>query len=200
MTAAEEVFSERGYYGSSLREVSARCSAAIGLINHYFPSKEALFNAVVDRRRGVLEQAVRTSIARMPARPADQPLAVIEHFITPFLRACVEQANELHRYIKMTSHFMSTYRVPEIRPALQSLKPISDIFRDRLREAYREVPERDFDIAVYLIEAALIFMVQDTGFLESVSDGICVADQIDELIKPAAIFFAAGTSALVARA
>ncbi len=192
MDAAEAVFSERGYYGASMREISARGGAALGLINHYFPSKEALVQAVVDRRLPVLRDAVAEGLAEA----GDDPREIVKAFLTPFLRACVDDYRGLRSYIRMTSMFMSHYRVPEVTPALASLKAVSDLFADRLRIGLPGLNQQQFEIGLYLTESALVFIVQDAGFLDSISAGHFDADRIDQLLDPAATFFTAGNLAL----
>lgn len=199
MDAAETVFATRGYYGSSLREVSARCQSAIGLIAHHFPTKELLFHAVVQRKLDRLKAIVEQSLASAMADGAADSEDVVRAFIAPFLAACARQDGEIRDYIRLTSHFMSAYTVPELQPSLQSLQPISTLFTRRLRQMMPDMPQRDFMIGVYLIEAALVFMVQDKGFLEALSGGILPMEQIDSLIEPAAIFFDGGMAALAGR-
>jgi AcrR family transcriptional regulator len=195
MDAAEVIFSERGYYGSSLREVSAQSGAALGIINHYFPSKEGLFYEVVIRKRDVLSRMVAESLQR--ARDANgTDLEVIEAFIRPFLRACMDHTSEIRSYIKLTSHFMSTYGVAAVMPALKQLTPISDQFRVHLREVMPDISERNLDIALYLIESALIFMVQDAGFLDALTKDQFTTHSISELIERSAVFFSGGLRAL----
>lgn len=195
MDAAEEIFSERGYYGSSLRDVSAASGAALGIINHYFPSKEGLFYEVVVRKRDVLARLVRESLQKAKdGNGTDRE--VIEAFIRPFLRACTDHTSEIRSYIKLTSHFMSTYGVAAVKPALAKLTPISDQLRESLREVMPNMSEKDMVIALYLIESALIFMVQDAGFLDAISRGHFTTRSINELIEQSAAFFSGGLRAL----
>jgi AcrR family transcriptional regulator len=196
MDAAEAVFAERGYYGSSLREVSARAGAAIGLIAHYFPTKEELFRAVVDRKLGRLTAIVESSIAESIAAGGEGERDLIRAFLAPFLIACARHDDEIRSYIRLTSHFMSAYTVPELRPALESLLPVSTLFSERLRRLVPDLAEEDFIVAIYLIEAALVFMTQDNGFLQALSGGALQMEDIDKLIDPAATFFAGGLAAL----
>lgn len=192
LDAAEAVFAERGYYGASMREIATRSGAALGLVNHYFPSKEGLVQAAVERRLPSLHEAVADSL--MSA--GGDARAVIRAFLTPFLHACVADRHGLRIYIRMTSMFMSHYRVPEVAPALVSLKVVSDLFADRLRDALPALSDEQLELGIYLTEAALVFMVQDAGFLDSLSHGHFDAERIDRLIEPAATFFAAGTASL----
>nr|WP_052477788.1 TetR family transcriptional regulator [Kibdelosporangium sp. MJ126-NF4]CEL13991.1 Transcriptional regulator, TetR family [Kibdelosporangium sp. MJ126-NF4]CTQ88359.1 Transcriptional regulator, TetR family [Kibdelosporangium sp. MJ126-NF4] len=49
-TAAIEVYRETGYHGSSLREVAKRAGITHAGLLYYFPTKEALLAAVLERR------------------------------------------------------------------------------------------------------------------------------------------------------
>jgi AcrR family transcriptional regulator len=60
LEAALEEFSARGFAGARMAEVARRAGIAKGLIYHYFPSKTALFEAVVrDCTRADFEAAER---------------------------------------------------------------------------------------------------------------------------------------------
>ncbi|MXP64508.1 TetR/AcrR family transcriptional regulator [Roseomonas sp. M0104] len=60
LRAALEEFAERGYAGARMAAVASRAGIAKGLIYHYFPSKEALFQATVHAcTRPVFEEAER---------------------------------------------------------------------------------------------------------------------------------------------
>jgi AcrR family transcriptional regulator len=50
VTAAIEVYRENGYHGSSLREVAKRAGITHAGLIYYFPTKEALLAAVLERR------------------------------------------------------------------------------------------------------------------------------------------------------
>ncbi len=49
LEAGLEMFSERGFDGTTTRDVAARADVNLGLIKYYFGSKEALWRAAVDR-------------------------------------------------------------------------------------------------------------------------------------------------------
>src|SRR6476620_2147637 len=59
--AAEELFSQHGLYGVTLKDVAKRVGVHHTLLNYYFSDKKALFDAVFARR------AVITSERRMRA-------------------------------------------------------------------------------------------------------------------------------------
>lgn len=42
------VFAEKGFEGTRIQEIALRCSMSYGLVYHYFPTKEAVFAALVN--------------------------------------------------------------------------------------------------------------------------------------------------------
>ncbi len=48
LEAAHALFLTRGFHGTSMREIATRAGVAVGGIYNHYPSKEALFGAVLD--------------------------------------------------------------------------------------------------------------------------------------------------------
>lgn len=68
LTAARELFAQRGYEGTSVRDITARAKANLAAITYHFGSKEALFHEVL---RGLAEPLVEavTRAAQGPGTP-----------------------------------------------------------------------------------------------------------------------------------
>jgi AcrR family transcriptional regulator len=54
MDAAAEVIQERGYEAATMAEIAARANARIGSLYRFFPNKEAIGDALIDRYAAVL--------------------------------------------------------------------------------------------------------------------------------------------------
>lgn len=64
MDAAVEVFADKGYDAATMTEIAARSSTAIGSLYRFFPSKEALADALLRR----YAQHVSASLAELAAQ------------------------------------------------------------------------------------------------------------------------------------
>jgi AcrR family transcriptional regulator len=57
LAAAAEVIAERGYEAATMAEVAARAGARIGSLYRFFPSKEVLADALIQRYRELVDEA-----------------------------------------------------------------------------------------------------------------------------------------------
>ncbi|WIX92629.1 TetR/AcrR family transcriptional regulator [Amycolatopsis sp. DG1A-15b] len=73
ITAAAAAYGELGYHGSSLREIAKRVGISHAGLLYYFPTKEALLAAVLERRDA--EDSEREQLTVPPG------LAVLRHFV-----------------------------------------------------------------------------------------------------------------------
>jgi TetR/AcrR family transcriptional regulator, cholesterol catabolism regulator len=71
LATALECFSRKGVRGSTIRDIAQAAGVTEGLIYHYFPSKPALFQAVMERFSPAEEMAtVMSELKGVPARAA----------------------------------------------------------------------------------------------------------------------------------
>lgn len=80
---AEALFAERGFDGSSIREIAERAGATKALIYHYYANKEALYQTLLeDAVSGVVMQI--EAIAADGTEPTTQIRAVVQVFIDAY--------------------------------------------------------------------------------------------------------------------
>jgi AcrR family transcriptional regulator len=59
LAAAVELFTERGFAGATMREISSRAGYSAGTIYSYFPSKEKIFYAYFEEKQEALGRALK---------------------------------------------------------------------------------------------------------------------------------------------
>ena len=78
ITAAVTVYAEAGYHGSSLREIARRVGITHAGLLYYFPTKESLLAAVLERRDA--EDTEREHLAVPPGREALAHLVALAEY------------------------------------------------------------------------------------------------------------------------
>src|SRR6202451_1126522 len=82
---ARQLFTERGYAGTSIEDIIERAGVARGALYHHFPGKGALFAAVYQ-----VVQAEVASAVVAAALTADDPAQAVYTGLSAFLDACLE--------------------------------------------------------------------------------------------------------------
>jgi TetR/AcrR family transcriptional regulator len=82
LTAASELFAQRGFAGTSLALISKSCGISDGLILHHFQTKENLYRQVLEDQAGRYANALvhARNLAGSPAETMQQTLAASFNF------------------------------------------------------------------------------------------------------------------------
>lgn len=124
LDAAEALFAERGFAMTPLRLVTRQANANIAAVNYHFGSKDALLQALFERRLLPLNRERMARLERLRAGP--QPIE-----LEALIRAFIEPALEL-----------TGNGVPFVRLIGRSYGEAGDALRDYIHQQYREVLDR----------------------------------------------------------
>lgn len=92
LSAAESLFAQFGFAGTSLRQVTSRADVNLAAVNYHFGSKENLVNEVFRRRMDEMSQARLDALAVARAQPPEARLeAVLGAFIEPALALTMDR-------------------------------------------------------------------------------------------------------------
>lgn len=90
--AAEELFAQFGFAGTSLRQVTSRADVNIAAVNYHFGSKENLVNEVFRRRMDEMSQqrlaALKTAVREHPGE--------LEPILAAFVEPALAMAQDRH--------------------------------------------------------------------------------------------------------
>ncbi len=85
LNAAEVLFAEQGFAGTSLREVTSRADVNIAAVNYHFGSKENLINEVFRRRMDEMSEARIALLRQAMAETPGQIEPILRAFVIPAL-------------------------------------------------------------------------------------------------------------------
>lgn len=89
--AAEELFAQHGFAGTSLRQVTSRADVNIAAVNYHFGSKENLINEVFRRRLDELSENRLKALDRAKKESPASLEAILAAFIEPALALTLDR-------------------------------------------------------------------------------------------------------------
>lgn len=79
--AAEQLFSEHGFSGTSVRDIAALAKVNIAMISYYFGSKEKLLEAIFEYRIGTTTIQLEHLLANKEIDPLDKINILVDHYV-----------------------------------------------------------------------------------------------------------------------
>jgi len=118
LAAAARVFAQRGYAGSTTNHIATRAGVSVGSLYEYFPNKDALLVALVERHLEEAGALLTTTLASaIPADGTLPPLRLLVHALVDAALKLHADNPRLHRVL-----FEEAPRPPRIRQRLESLE------------------------------------------------------------------------------
>ena len=140
--ATARVLIKEGYDRASTNKIAAVAGVSIGSLYQYFPSKEALVAAVIDRHTRELSQLVRAALLKVAGRP-----------IEIAARELVAAAIDAHR-IDPRLHRVLAEQVPR-SGRLENIDAVERdaraVFRNYLEAHRSEIDIADLDLAAFIL-------------------------------------------------
>ena len=204
VTAAEIIFSERGYRGVSLREVMRECGVNSAAIHYHFGSKEALLEAIFIRRAGSLNDA-REQLLSVCLRKTIDDSRTTESRLTDILRAFLMPAFALpddnsggrrfsrlrsalaHENAELSQHLIAKY-----------FNRTSRQFVIALRDVLPEIPESALYWRFHFLLGAQYYTLSQPGRMESIAGASFDRSNLQMALEEMVAFVAAGFSAPLA--
>ena len=190
LDAAEELFSQRGFYGVTVRQVADMAGVDVALPNYYFESKRGLFDAVFLRRAEVLNrQRSDTLDATLATAEKEGRLITVEEilkaFITPVMEAQSSHEPGWRNYCRLVAEVNSSAVWAGMMTA--HFDALIAKFIDALRLALPGIEDKELYWAYHMLTGALTLTMADTGRIDRLSGGLCqssdAVDAYDHLVR-----------------
>ena len=153
MSASLALFAERGFHGTRVPAIAERAGVAVGTIYRYFPTKEALVNAVYRDRKQAFAAAMARAVDHA-ATPHDQAAALWRASV-----AWARANGAAFRFLELHHH--AGYLDAESRAATEQTHAVVRAQLDDARRAGAVRRDLPLDILVALLSGALAGFVRD---------------------------------------
>lgn len=193
LDAAEELFSQHGFYGVTIKDIADKVGVHKSLIHYYFTDKQEVFDKVMARRAPV------TSGRRMDALDAYERAAAGRPTVEGALRAFLD--TDLDTYSTGGDgwrHFGALSAQINNTPAWGAevmdrlYDPVVLRLIGLLRQALPEATDEDLFWGYHFVTGALTLSLARTGRIDHLSGGKCRSDDFEAIKARMAAFMAHG--------
>jgi AcrR family transcriptional regulator len=175
LDVAEELFALHGFDGVTMRQIAQRARVDVALANYYFGRKRAVFDAVFERRAGMLNQLRLDALREVQAQAGSKGPSVeqiIEAFLHP-LEIAQEHADAgLRNYLALVAYANNS---PIFGGELISrlFNTLVQEFIGALKQALPGHREEDIYWCYHYLSGSLSLTLADTGRIDILSRGKC---------------------------
>lgn len=194
LDAAEELFADRGFGPTSVRQITQRAGANVAAVHYHYGGKEPLLRAVLDRRmRPVNLERIRR-LERLSAGDRWPGVeAILTAYLEPMLRLDAERESAAGRISRLLTRLLA-----ESPDGLDEYvrAPFEDTVRrflDALARAVPEVPRAELYLRLRLAIGVMIHIgtgLVEARILREYSDGAAAPGRTP--LGPVVAFLAAG--------
>lgn len=193
LDAAEQLFSEKGFDGTSVRDLAAAAGCNIASVNYHFGGKENLY---LELWRRYLVRMRETRLAAiqsaMEHKPADSALEnLLRAFANAFLEPLIDQSRA-QRFMKLMAREMLDQHLPADMFVAEVIVPTLTAMRQAFARICPDLDTSRVRLVVYSIVAQLLHAVHMKGAFEHTNNpefpGFDLAEAIDHVVR----FSAAG--------
>lgn len=202
LDASERLFARRGFYGVSIRDITASAGVDVALVNYHFGRKLELFAAVLERRAEILNELRLERLEECRRRAAPR-LPSVEDIIDAFTHPLLERSARggpgwksyfaLIAQINNSSEFGASMMTRHFDALVQH-------FMQALREVLPNSDERDLYWSYHFLTGALTLTFAETGRIDNLSGGVCRSNDLESVHERLVPFIAAGFRELCASA
>ena len=166
LDAAEELFMQHGFEGTSMRHLTSRAGVNLAAVNYHFGSKDALIEAVFRRR---LDPMNAERIAALDRLEDPSPEDIIRAFVSPGLRMIEDAKGGGRNFIRLLGR---TYSEPAktIRALIgQMYAPAMERYKNALERALPQMPHEELVWRMHFMFGTLAYTLAATDTVQLIA-------------------------------
>jgi len=195
LDAAEALFADRGFHGTSIRDITLLAGVENALASYHFKTKEQLFTEVL-RRRAVEHRADLIESLEAAERQARPGLPTNQALVKAYARPALEKIGRGAGWAAYTKLMVSIQNLDR-NDAISLMT--NDIFDGTIRRyvaafenANPTAPKRRIHFALYFLHGTLIHVLSQGRTFERLVESEPGFQDPDEILEELACQFATG--------
>lgn len=176
LSSAEELFSTRGYYGASIREVTKKARVNLASINYHFGDKQSLYCEVIARRLRPINQVRLNKLNNASELAGDQPIPlalIIDIFARPVFQLCEEVESGGRNTLRLIGRSM-VEPLPFVDELLAAeLQPVITRFAHAIRRHMPNLTPEEFMWRLSFVVGAMNHALATMHRMKGLTRGLC---------------------------
>ena len=170
LDAAEELFMQHGFEGTSMRTLTAKASVNLAAVNYHFGSKDALIEAVFRRRLDPMNAARIAELDRLEAAaPAPSADAIIRVFLHASLAMIEDVKSGGRNFTRLLGRAYTEPSKP-IRALIGQLyAPAMARYKSALERALPELPKDELIWRMHFMFGTLAYTLAATDTVQLIA-------------------------------
>jgi AcrR family transcriptional regulator len=200
LDAAERLFGELGYDGTSLRDITSAAEVNLAAVNYHFQSKEALLRAVLTRRLGPVNRERLELLDRYEAECAGNPPEV-PALVNILLRPLMALGGSGPESVGFRTLFGRMYAEPSRNIHKIFFEEMRDIvirFFNAFQRALPWLPPVELYWRMHFMIGSFAHTLAGGVLLQAMSDGICDPNDLQSITGRLTAFAVGGLTAPLA--
>ena len=195
LTAAEHLFTARGFAGVTMREVARRASTNVASAHYHFGSKEGLVIEMLRHRIAPINAERLRLLDEAKHQSGGKPLKPIVIFtalLLPIGQAATGSKGPDSRFMQLVGRSFTEPASFLEKVHRRLFQELSDIFMVELRRSHPDAQEEDLFWNLHFVVATMLGALANHRRLAPFSGGLCKDKDVAEMIQRLIVFAAGG--------
>ncbi len=191
LDTAEELFAEKGYEATSVRDITSRAGCNLASVNYHFGGKQNLYATIFQRMLSVLRDYRIAGLEQVIREPGVN----LETILRTFSRVFLEPLVEGRRGPRMMQLFLREMVEPRLPPGTivtELFEPISHAFGKALKQQCPDLSEPSMRLCMISIVGQLAHMLMTFQLYKEAGRTEFPIHQLEQVIEHVVRFAEAG--------
>jgi len=198
LSTAEQLFAESGIAATSMRSITSMARVNLAAVNYHFGSKEALIEAVYERRLEPLNKARLRNLIALEQEYSDDPIPpekILAAFILPLLEISVGEGKQTLNIMRLISRTYSEAAKQFRKLFAESYHKVLERYQSALSKTYPKLPPEVINLRLQFTIGAMSHSFVESELLGLISGETVTPEWIERQVHQLIPFVIAGFNA-----
>ena len=197
LDVAEELFCEKGFEATSVRDLASAAGCNVASVNYYFGGKDKLYVGVWRRHLLRLRDIRIAGIERIMSETGGQPTLeeLLRSYSNTFLEPLIIEGEKSFRFIRLMAREMIDRHLPEDMFVKEMILPVTAVWQKALLQICPGLEEDKARLVILSIVGQLMHAVAAKTMFEQSGKPEALKFDLSEIVEHIVAFSAAGIRA-----